>query len=118
MNGYYISSTNACRLVTAVGGSLTRRWRYKGRILWDLSRTVSKQHLLPGTGNITLAGAVMISRLRFCCYCKWSRIFFIQGQTTTEWEVGSGYLSGGTTLVRNKFTRQAIWCSGKLFFWY
>lgn len=57
-----------------------------------------------GTGNITLAGAVtgfetfstnfVVSGPEFT-YC-------IQGQGTAEWEMGSGYLSGSTTLVRSQ----------------
>ena len=56
-----------------------------------------------GTGDITLDGAVssfetfsanfVVNGPEFT-YC-------IQGQTTSEWEVGSGYLSASTTLVRD-----------------
>lgn len=58
-----------------------------------------------GTGNITLDGAVsqfqaFSNRADFLAggwlyYC-------IAGQTGTEWEVGKGYLSDATTLVRYK----------------
>lgn len=54
-----------------------------------------------GTGDITLAGAVSqyvsfntaFGTNKFFYYC-------IAGQTGSEWEVGEGYLSGSTTLVR------------------
>lgn len=54
-----------------------------------------------GTGNFTLAGAVsqfvtFASRYAVgdpICYC-------IQGDGSTEWEVGIGHLSDSTTLIR------------------
>lgn len=57
-----------------------------------------------GTGNITLAGAVSgFQTFASVATVNGPEFFYcIQGQTTTEWEVGSGYLSGSTTLVRNK----------------
>lgn len=55
-----------------------------------------------GTGNITLAGAVaqfssFSSRFATNDYFYYA----IVGQTGTEWEVGIGFLSGATTLVRD-----------------
>lgn len=55
-----------------------------------------------GTGNITLAGAVA----QFVSFFSWFAIndwfyYAIVSQTGTEWEVGYGYLSNATTLVRS-----------------
>lgn len=58
-----------------------------------------------GTGDITLAGAATgyvsfntaIGQNIFFYYC-------IAQQTPGEWEVGLGYLSGSTTLVRTTIT--------------
>lgn len=54
-----------------------------------------------GTGNITLSGAVTGFQAFSAVATVNGQEFFycIQGPTT-EWEVGSGYLSGSTTLVR------------------
>lgn len=54
-----------------------------------------------GTGNITLAGAVS-QYVSFNTAFGTNKYFFytIAGQTGSEWEVGEGYLSGSTTLVR------------------
>lgn len=54
-----------------------------------------------GTGNITLAGAV--SQFQSLNTAFGTNVWFdyaIVGQTGAEWEVGFGYLSGATTLVR------------------
>lgn len=56
-----------------------------------------------GTGNITLSGAVT-------GFQTFSSVATVNGQefyyciqgSGSEWEVGSGYLSGSTTLVRNR----------------
>ena len=59
-----------------------------------------------GTGDFTLAGAVsqfvaFSSRFTSGTSAAADPIYYcIQGQTGTEWEVGKGYLSGATTLVR------------------
>ena len=57
-----------------------------------------------GTGNITLAGAVSQFTSFSSRYSTGSTNLFpyaIVGQTGTEWEVGLGYLSAATTLVRS-----------------
>lgn len=59
-----------------------------------------------GTGNFTLAGAVsqfksFSSRFTSGTEAAADPIYYaIVGQTGTEWEVGRGYLSGASTLVR------------------
>jgi len=59
-----------------------------------------------GTGDFTLAGAAaqfksFSSRFTSGTEDAADPIYYcIQGQTGTEWEVGRGYLSGATTLVR------------------
>lgn len=54
-----------------------------------------------GTGNLTLAGAVaQFQSLNTAFGTNASFEYAIVGQTGTEWEVGYGYLSGSTTLVR------------------
>ena len=58
-----------------------------------------------GTGNITLAGAVPQFVAFSTAFPINERIMYaIVGQTGTEWEVGYGYLSGPTTLVRDNPT--------------
>lgn len=60
-----------------------------------------------GTGNITLAGAVSQFRSFSSVFASgaagvYDPIYYaIVGQTGTEWEVGKGYLSNATTLVRD-----------------
>ncbi len=54
-----------------------------------------------GTGNVTLAGAVSQFQSFTSRFATDQRFYYaIVGQTGTEWEVGIGYLSGATTLVR------------------
>lgn len=54
-----------------------------------------------GTGNLTLAGAVTQFKTFASRYANGEPFeYTIQGQTGSEWEVGIGTLSGGTTLVR------------------
>ena len=54
-----------------------------------------------GTGDITLAGAVSQFRAFSSVFEVGLRVAYaIVGQTGTEWEVGIGYLSGSSTLVR------------------
>jgi hypothetical protein len=54
-----------------------------------------------GTGNITLAGAATGYTAFSPTYATDERFWYcIAAQTGTEWEVGQGYLSGSTTLVR------------------
>lgn len=63
-----------------------------------------------GTGALTLAGAVVGYRTfasihdlnRFLDYCI--EAVDASGVPTGDWEVGEGYISGATTLVRNKVT--------------
>lgn len=55
-----------------------------------------------GTGDLTLAGAVSAFETFNTNYG--TQVWFpyaIVGQTGTEWEVGEGYLSASTTLVRS-----------------
>jgi len=55
-----------------------------------------------GTGNITLAGAVSGFRTFNATFGTNVRFYYaIVGQSSTEWEVGEGYLSASTTLVRD-----------------
>lgn len=54
-----------------------------------------------GTGDITLAGAVTQFKAFSAAFELSKRISYaIVGQTGSEWEVGVGYLSGSSTLVR------------------
>lgn len=59
-----------------------------------------------GTGNFTLAGAVSQFKTFSSRYTSGTAdaadpiYYAIVGQSGTEWEVGRGYLSGSTTLVR------------------
>lgn len=59
-----------------------------------------------GTGDITLAGAVsqfksFSSRFVSGTSAAADPLYYtVAGQSGTEWEVGKGYLSGATTLVR------------------
>jgi hypothetical protein len=55
-----------------------------------------------GTGAITLAGAVS-QFSSFSSRFAVNELFYyaVVGQTGTEWEVGTGFLSGATTLVRD-----------------
>ena len=54
-----------------------------------------------GTGDFTLAGAVSQFSSFSSRYATSEPFYYaIVGQTGTEWEVGRGYLSGATTLVR------------------
>jgi hypothetical protein len=56
-----------------------------------------------GTGNITLAGAVaQYVSFNAAFGVGVSFYYTIKGTTGTEWEVGEGYLSGSTTLVRSQ----------------
>lgn len=56
-----------------------------------------------GTGNITLAGAVTQFEAFSTNFAVGQRFCYaIVGQTGSEWEVGYGTLSGGTTLVRTQ----------------
>jgi hypothetical protein len=55
-----------------------------------------------GTGDITLAGAVAQFSSFTSRFATNDPIYYaIVGQTGTEWEVGRGFLSGATTLVRD-----------------
>jgi hypothetical protein len=56
-----------------------------------------------GTGNITLAGAVSQFASFSSRYAVGDPFYYaIVGQSGTEWEVGKGYLSATTTLVRDR----------------
>ena len=55
-----------------------------------------------GSGNITLAGTSQGYRTLFAAAgLNWEFYYCIAHQTADEWEVGEGYLSGSTTLVRD-----------------
>jgi len=67
-----------------------------------------------GTGDFTLAGAVsqftaFSSRFVTGASIQAAEWFYyaIVGQTGTEWEVGKGFLSGATTLVRAEVLRSS-----------
>jgi hypothetical protein len=72
----------------------------------DLADRVKETATTTGTGDFTLAGAVsqfktFASRFVSGTQAAADAIYYaIVGQTGTEWEVGKGYLSGSTTLVR------------------
>lgn len=56
-----------------------------------------------GTGSITLGGAATGYRTFSAAVGVGPEFYYcIQGQTPGEWEVGEGYLSGATTLVRDQ----------------
>ena len=56
-----------------------------------------------GTGDLTLAGAVSQFKPFSPSFATNDPFYYcIVGQTGTEWEVGKGYLSGATTLVRSR----------------
>ncbi len=56
-----------------------------------------------GTGNITLAGAVTGFRTFNAAFGTNVLFYYvIDSDGGTEWEVGEGYLSGSTTLVRKE----------------
>jgi len=74
------------------------------QILYD---RVKETSTTVGTGNFTLAGAVSQFRSFSSVFASgavgvYDPIYYaIVGQTGTEWEVGKGYLSNATTLVRD-----------------
>lgn len=56
-----------------------------------------------GTGDVTLAGAVaQFQSFNTAIGTNVYVDYAIVGQTGSEWEVGTGYLSGSTTLVREQ----------------
>ena len=56
-----------------------------------------------GTGDLTLLGAVSQFKAFSPSFATNEPFYYcILGQTGTEWEVGKGYLSGATTLVRSR----------------
>jgi hypothetical protein len=56
-----------------------------------------------GTGNITLLGAVTQFQSFSNAFTIGEPLYYcIAGQSGTEWEVGRGYLSDATTLVRDR----------------
>ena len=56
-----------------------------------------------GAGDFTLAGAVSQFRTFASKLAVGEPVYYaIVGQTGTEWEVGRGYLSSGTVLVRQQ----------------
>lgn len=66
-----------------------------------LADRVKETSTTTGTGNVTLAGAVAQFEAFSTNYAVGDPFYYaIVGQTGTEWEVGVGELSGGTTLVR------------------
>jgi hypothetical protein len=73
--------------------------------MWD---RVQETTTTTGTGSITLVGAVAqysAFSARFVTGASMQAAepiyYAIIGQTGTEWEVGKGYLTGATTLVRD-----------------
>jgi len=72
----------------------------------DLADRIKETSTTTGTSDITLAGAVsqfktFSSRFVSGTQAVADAIYYaIVGQIGTEWEVGKGYLSGATTLVR------------------
>lgn len=67
-----------------------------------VSDRVKETSTTTGTGNITLAGAVSQFRTFSSQFATNDYFYYaIVGQTGTEWEVGTGFLSGATTLVRD-----------------
>ena len=55
-----------------------------------------------GTGSLTLAGAVAQFRSFNSAFGIGPEFYYaIVGQSGTEWEVGEGYLTGSTTMVRD-----------------
>lgn len=59
-----------------------------------------------GTGNLTLAGAVA-GFVTFATSYAVNDSFRYVIERGTEWEIGEGYLSGGTTLVRQTVLRSS-----------
>jgi len=59
-----------------------------------------------GTGNFTLSGTAPTGKVDFntAFGTQQSFTYVIQGQSGSEWEVGMGYLSASTTLVRDRVT--------------
>lgn len=59
-----------------------------------------------GTGVLTLAGAAAVGLRTFASAIETNRLFeYAVGQDDqAEWEVGIGYLSASTTLVRHRVT--------------
>lgn len=58
-----------------------------------------------GTGSLTLLGAVSQFRTFNTAFGTNAPFYYaIVGQSGTEWEVGLGYLSSSTTLVRSHVT--------------
>lgn len=59
-----------------------------------------------GTGNFTLSGTAPTGKVDFntAFGTQQSFTYVIQGQSGSEWEVGIGYLSASTTLVRDRVT--------------
>jgi len=59
-----------------------------------------------GTGNVTLSGTAPAGKVDFntAFGTQQSFTYVIQGQSGSEWEVGMGYLSASTTLVRDRVT--------------
>lgn len=56
-----------------------------------------------GTGNLTLAGAVAQFEAFSTNFAVNAFFYYaIVGATGTEWEVGRGYITGATTLVRSQ----------------
>lgn len=57
----------------------------------------------PGTGNVTLAGAVTGYRTFNAAIGTEKRFWYcIESSPQGSWEVGEGYLSASTTMVRSK----------------
>ncbi|MEQ1771218.1 MAG: hypothetical protein ABL879_15410 [Devosia sp.] len=69
----------------------------------SVANRVKETSTTTGTGDLTLGGAV--SQFQSCDTAFGLSVYFqyaIVGQGSTEWETGLGYLSGSTTLVRER----------------
>ncbi len=69
---------------------------------------VNETSTTTGTGDFTLDGAVTQYRSFNAAFGLnvWFS-YVIKGQTGSEWEVGEGYLSASTTLVRGEVSRSS-----------
>ena len=65
---------------------------------------VSESSTTTGTGNFTLSGALTSSITFATVFAVNQRFYYAIITGSGEWEVGQGYLSGATTLVRERVT--------------
>lgn len=67
-----------------------------------LADRVKETTTTTGTGSLTLAGAVAQFESFATAFATNDPFFYaVVGQSGTEWEIGTGHLSGSTTLVRD-----------------